>query len=162
MAKSLFSNPHHMAIVVRDMDKTIEYYQSLGMGPFVTAPPIEITRRTEHGRPITVGRSRIKEVIGNMGAVRLQLIQPVEGESMFQEFLDARGEGVHHYAFLVDDIEAEEARFGNMGVEILSSVRVKGGGGHIIINTAGTGGILIELIQAPLEWLEKCPPLPSE
>ena len=162
MVESLFSNPHHMAIVVRDMDKTVNYYQSLGMGPFVTAPPIAITKRLEYGKPVTTGGTRIKEVIGNMGAVRLQLIQPVEGKSMFQDFLDTRGEGVHHYAFLVDDIEEEEARFSKRGVEILSSVRVQGGGGHIIIDTAKTGGILIELIQAPPEWLAKCPPLPYE
>ena len=161
MVKTIFSNPHHMAIVVWDMDKTIEYYQSLGMGPFITAPPVEITKRMEYGRPIAVDKVRIKEVIGNMGAVRLQLIQPVGEESMFQEFLDTRGEGVHHYAFLLDDIEAEEARLSNRDIEILSSVRVRGGG-HIIINTAGTGGVLIELVQAQPGWLEKCPPLPSE
>ena len=162
MAKSPFGNPHHMAIVVRDMDKTISYYQSLGMGPFVTAPPIKITKRTDRGKTITSGGSKIKEVIGNMGMVRLQLIQPIEGKSIFQEFLDTKGEGVHHYAFLVDDIEKEEAKFVNKGFEILSSVRIEGGGGHIIINTAKTGGILIELIQSPPEWLKECPPLPSE
>jgi methylmalonyl-CoA/ethylmalonyl-CoA epimerase len=160
MTKSLFANPHHMAIVVKDADKTVKYYQSLGMGPFITAPPIEITKRTERGEPITSGSSKIKEVIGNMGMVRLQLIQPLEGKSIFQEFLDTKGEGVHHYAFLVDDIEKEEAKFVNKGVEILSSVRVQGGG-HIIINTGETGGVLIELVQAPPEWLVKCPPLPS-
>ena len=151
-----------VAIVVRDMDKTVNYYQSLGMGPFVTAPPIEITKRMERGKPVTAGGSRIREVIGNMGVVRLQLIQPIEGKTLFQEFLDTRGEGVHHYAFLVDDIEKQEAEFIDRGVEIVSSVRVQGGGGHIIIDTAKTGGILIELIQAPQEWLAKCPPLPSE
>lgn len=162
MVKSLYANPHHMAIVVRDMDKTVDYYQSLGMGPFVPAPPIQITKRTDRGKPIAPGSGKIKEVIGNMGMVRLQLIQPVEGESLFQEFLDTRGEGVHHYAFLVDDIEKEEARFVDKGVEILSSVRVQGGGGHIIINTSETGGVLIELIQAPPEWLIQCPPLSAE
>ena len=110
MAKSLFINPHHVAIVVRDMNKTANYYQSLGMGPFVTAPPIKIIERTDRGKLTTPGSSKIKEVIGNMGVIRLQLIQPIEGKSMFQEFLDTRGEGVHHYAFLVDDIEKEEAK----------------------------------------------------
>jgi len=57
--------------------------------------------------PINPGSSKIKEVIGNMGMVRLQLIQPIEGKSMFQEFLDTRSEDIHHYAFLVDDIEKE-------------------------------------------------------
>ena len=161
MVKSLFANPHHMAIVVRDMDKTVNYYQSFGMGPFITAPPIKITQKTDRGKSIAPNRVRIREVIGNMGVVRLQLIQPLDGESLFQEFLDTKGEGVHHYAFLVDDIEEEEAKFIEKGVEILSSVRVQGGGGHIIINTSEIGGVLIELIQAPPEWLAQCPPLSS-
>jgi methylmalonyl-CoA/ethylmalonyl-CoA epimerase len=155
MAKSLFANPHHMAIVVRDIDKAINYYQSLGMGPFVTPPPIDIKKRIDHGKAAVSGGSKIKEAIGDMGTVRLQLIQPVEGKSIYQEFLDNKGEGVHHYAFLVDDIEKEEARFIDKGVEILSSVRLQGGGGHIIINTAIIGGILIELMQPPAEWLKR-------
>ena len=80
---------------------------------------------------------------------------------MFQEFLENKGEGVHHYAFFVDDIEKVEADFVKKGVVILSSVRVQGGGGHIIIDTAKTGGILMELMQPPADWLNKLPPLPT-
>jgi len=155
MVKSWYANPQHMAIIVRDIDKAIDYYQSLGMGPFVTPPPINIKKRTEHGKPTVAEGSKIREAIGDMGTVRLQLIQPVEGKSIYQEFLDSKGEGVHHYAFLVDDIEKVEAEFVGKGVEILSSVRLEGGGGHIILNTAITGGILIELMQPPAEWLQK-------
>jgi methylmalonyl-CoA/ethylmalonyl-CoA epimerase len=155
MAKSRYANPQHMAIVVRDIDKAIDYYQSLGMGPFVTPPAINIKKRTEHGKATAAAGSKIREAIGDMGPIRLQLIQPVAGQSIYQEFLDTKGEGVHHYAFIVDDIEKEEAEFINKGVEILSSVRLEGGGGHIIVNTAVTGGILIELMQPPAGWLQK-------
>jgi len=155
MAKSLYANPNHMAIIVRDIDKAINYYQSLGMGPFVTPPPVNIKKRTDHGKAAVSGGSKIKEAIGDMGTVRVQLIQPVEGKSIYQEFLDSKGEGVHHYAFIVDDIEKVEAEFVSKGVEILSSVRLEGGGGHIIVNTAVIGGILIELMQPPAEWLKR-------
>ena len=155
MAKSTFANPQHMAIVVRDIDKSIEYYQSLGMGPFKTPPPVNIKKRTESGKVDTSGAYKIREAVGDMGPIRLQLIQPIEGKSIYREFLDSKGEGVHHYAFVVDDIEKEEAEFTKKGVEILSSVRLEGGGGHIIINTAVMGGILIELMQPPAGWLKK-------
>jgi methylmalonyl-CoA/ethylmalonyl-CoA epimerase len=154
MEKSTYANPHHMAIVVRDIDKTIHFYQSLGMGPFVTPPPVNFKKRTYQGKTDNSSGAKIKEAIGNMGTVKLQLIQPIAGTSIYQDFLDTRGEGVHHYAFLVDDIEKEEASFTKQGVEILSSVRLEGGGGHIIINTAVIGGILIELMQPPAGWLK--------
>jgi methylmalonyl-CoA/ethylmalonyl-CoA epimerase len=160
MEKSAYANPHHMAIVVREIDKAINYYESLGMGPFVTPAPVNFAKIAYHGKSADTSRSRIKEVIGDMGSVRLQLIQPVEGQSIYQEFLDNKGEGVHHYAFLVDDIEKEEVRFISKGVEILSSVRLEGGGGHIILNTAVIGGILIELMQPPVEWLKRSGEVP--
>jgi methylmalonyl-CoA/ethylmalonyl-CoA epimerase len=159
MEKSLFANPHHMAIIVRDMDKSISYYKSLGMGPFEIAPPIKFISRTYCGQPVS-GSSQIREVIGYMGKVRLQLIQPLQGKSIFQEFLDTRGEGVHHYAFLVDNFEKVEAQFKKKGVEILSTVKVEGGGGHVIVDSAPTGGIYLEFIQSQQEWLEQCPPSP--
>jgi methylmalonyl-CoA/ethylmalonyl-CoA epimerase len=155
VAKSTFANPQHMAIVVRDIDKAIKYYESLGMGPFKTPPPVNIKKRTESGKVDTSGAYKIKEAVGDMGPIRLQLIQPFEGKSIYREFLESRGEGVHHYAFIVDDIEKEECEFINKGVEILSSVRLEGGGGHFIANTAIMGGILIELMQPPVGWLKK-------
>jgi methylmalonyl-CoA/ethylmalonyl-CoA epimerase len=155
MEKSLFANPQHTAIVVRDIAKTIKFYESLGMGPFVTPPPITIKKRTDHGKAGMSGATQIKEAIGDMGTVRVQLIQPIEGKSIYQEFLDNKGEGVHHFAFIVDDVDKEEARFVDKGIEILSSVRLEGGGGHIIVNTAVIGGILLELMQPPAGWLKK-------
>jgi methylmalonyl-CoA/ethylmalonyl-CoA epimerase len=159
MAKSLFTRPNHMGVVVRDLEKTVSYYESLGMGPFVKEQTITLTRRLYYGKPVDGSSGRNRALIGNMGAVRVQLLQP-EGKSMFQEFLDTRGEGVHHYAFQVDDIEEVEADFVKKGVEILSSVRVQGGGGHIIIDSGS--GILLELLQPPAEWLNKLPPLASQ
>ena len=162
MTTPLFARPNHMGIIVRDLEKTVSYYQSLGMGPFVQEQPVTLSRRLYYGKPVVSGSGKIKALIGNMGAVRVQLIQPVEGKSMFQEFLDTKGEGVHHYAFLVDDIEKVEGDFVKKGVEILSSVRIEGGGGHIILDTAKTGGILLELMQPTAEWLKKLPPLPTD
>jgi methylmalonyl-CoA/ethylmalonyl-CoA epimerase len=161
MEKSLFAKPHRMGIVVRDMDKTVRFYQSLDAGPFFPELPINMTKRFYHAKISPPGGSKVKAMIGNMGIIRLQLLQPVEGQSMFQEFLDERGEGVHHYAFLVDDIEKVEAALIKKGTRILSSARLAGGGGHVIIDSAKIGGIFIEFMQPPVEWLEGFPPLLS-
>ncbi len=160
MEKSLFANPHHMGIVVRDMEKTIRFYQSLGMGPFVPEPPVRMIKKLYRDELSTPTTGKVKVLIGYMGSIRLQLVQPIEGQSMFQEFLDAKGEGVHHYAFLVDDIEKVEGDLVKKETKILSSARIEGGGGHVIIDSAKIGGILIELMQPPAGWLESLPPLP--
>jgi methylmalonyl-CoA/ethylmalonyl-CoA epimerase len=103
---------------------------------------------------------RVKAVVGNMGQIRLQIIQPLEGQSMFREFLESRGEGVHHYAFLVDDIDTVESGLVKQGVKILSRARLESGGGHVIVDSSEFGGIFIELMQPPAEWLAGFPPLP--
>ena len=152
MEKSMYGKPQHMAIVVRDIDKAIKFYESIGMGPFKVPPPVNIKKRTESGKTDTSGAYKIREAVGDMGPIRVQLIQPLEGKSVYREFLESKGEGVHHYAFIVEDIEKAEAEFVKKGVEILSSVRLEGGGGHFIANTGVVGGILIELMQPPEGW----------
>jgi methylmalonyl-CoA/ethylmalonyl-CoA epimerase len=159
MTTSLFSTMHHICIVVRDMDKAVDYYHSMGAGPFSLTTPIDIVKRKVHGKEVPVPNWKIKDFFGKMGNVWINLLQPIEGDSIFQEFLDTRGEGIHHFAFLVDDVEKEEAEFVEKGFKVLSSVRLINGCGHSIMDTAETGGIYIEVLQAPAEWIKLYPPL---
>jgi methylmalonyl-CoA/ethylmalonyl-CoA epimerase len=146
---STFSKFHHVALVVRDMDKAIAHYQSLGIGPF-RAPPVEPTSIKLYGKPIPTDYFTRKETLGKMGPINLQLVQPGEEESTWKEFLETKGEGVHHLGFFVDDIEKEEAEFAEKGFEIIISSRFKGGGGAAYIDIGKeVGGIIIELIQSP-------------
>ena len=71
------------------------------------------------------------------------------GESPWQEFLDTKGEGVHHLGCIVDDIEKEEAGLKEKGIEIILTSRFKGGGGSCYADISQLGGILVELIQRP-------------
>jgi len=147
--KSIFSNLHHVALVVRDMDKAIAHYQSLGIGPF-EAPPVKAVSIKLYGKPIPTDYFTRKELMGPMGLINLQLIQPGKEESTWKEFLETRGEGVHHLGFFVDDIDKVEAEFAAKGFEIVISSRFQGGGGAAYIDIGKeTGGIMLELIQPP-------------
>ena len=159
MTTSLFSTMHHICIVVRDMDKAVEHYHSMGAGPFSRTTPIDIAKRTVRGKDVPVPNWKIGDFFGKMGNVWINLLQPIEGNSIFQEFLDTRGEGIHHFAFLVDDVDKEEAELVKKGFEVLASVRLRNGCGHSIMDTTGTGGIYIEILQAPAEWIKLYPPL---
>jgi methylmalonyl-CoA/ethylmalonyl-CoA epimerase len=143
---SMFSNFHHVSLVVKDMDKAIAHFKTLGIGPFIE-PPVKPIKEIWHGKPIPVGS--LREVLGKMGEVWFQLCQPLGGDSPWQEFLDTKGEGVHHIALIVDDIEKAEAELTKKGIEIAHSARFEGGGGSCLADISKIGGILLEFIQRP-------------
>lgn len=143
---SLFSNFHHVSLVVKDMKKAMTYFQSLGIGPFIE-PPVKPTKEMWQGKPIPVGS--LKEVLGGMGEVWFQLCQPLRKDTPWQRFLDTKGEGVHHIGFVVDDIEAAEAELTEKGIEIVHSARFEKGGGGCLADISKIGGILVEFIERP-------------
>jgi methylmalonyl-CoA epimerase len=135
---------HHIGVVVKDLDKAIEYLTSLGIGPFESPePPSSGTEMQVLGKPIDC---ELKGSMAKVGQLKIELLQPVGGESHFSEFLSKRGDGVHHIGFVVDDIEEEIAKFNSKGVKILTGGKWSGGG-FVHLETDEVGGIIIELMQ---------------
>ena len=70
--KSPFTRVAHIGVVVRDMDKAIAYYQSLGIGPFEPFKSIVAIERKMLGKPekqkLKRGYERAKEILKNAGA----------------------------------------------------------------------------------------------
>ena len=128
MEKSMFDGFHHVALVVKDMDEAQAYYSDLGIGPFM-APPVQAIKEIYRGKEIPVGSFKRREVLGKMGMSMLQLCQPLGGNSPWQEFLHAHGEGVHHVGCMLDDIEMQEVLLWEKGIEIIMSTRFHGSGG---------------------------------
>jgi hypothetical protein len=98
-----------VALVVEDLPVVMEsYWNILGIGPwnvYVWEPPMAY-ERNYHGRPAW-GREKI--AIAQVGGVQLELIQPIDGNSIYSDHLVKRGEGLHHIQLLVDDVhEATE------------------------------------------------------
>jgi len=144
VGETTFSKLTHVGIVVRDMDRTVESLASLGIGPFeLQQPGAPLTEALFRGKP---ARWKTKRGTARIGQVELELLQPVEGESAAKEFLDSRGEGVHHIGFAVDDLNKEVARLVKQRAKVLMSGRWAGGG-FAYIEPAVSGGIVIELIQ---------------
>lgn len=67
------------------------------------------------------------------------------------KFMAKRGPGVHHIAFRVDDLRAELARLKGLGIQLIDQEPRKGAEGKLIafLHPKETGGVLIELCQAP-------------
>ena len=124
-----------IGVVVRDVEKAIEYYSKFGLGPFQV---VEIAGE--------VGSKMVKAKLAfaQMGQVQLELIEIVEGETIHTEFLKKRGEGLHHLGFFVEDLEKEVDRWKKQGVGVLQAIE----GFFAYMDTAKIGGVILELISA--------------
>jgi catechol 2,3-dioxygenase-like lactoylglutathione lyase family enzyme len=132
-----------IGIVVKDMDKTIEYYEKvLGLGPFVR-PDITYKEKHYYGEQV---HSEWLMGFCSLGSVELEMIQPITGPTIYHDFLKEKGEGLHHLGFDVKDIERKLILCEEMGIKI-----IQGGQGATsrfeYLDTEGIGGVIFELIQ---------------
>jgi catechol 2,3-dioxygenase-like lactoylglutathione lyase family enzyme len=123
-AKVTVSNIAQIAIVVKDVQAVAEnYWNILGIGPwdvYEWDTPL-VHDRTYHGKPVWA-RERLAKA--QVGALELELVQPVEGDSVYQDFLVERGEGLHHLKFVVDNVDETEGILARQG---FSNIQ----GGHV-------------------------------
>ena len=137
-----------IGIVVRDLGKAIEYYTSLGLGPFAV--------RTAYHPSATVRGKRVsyqvKIATSQQGPVEMELVEYQKGVTIHEEFLREKGEGLHHIRFRVPDLEATVDRFVQKGIEILQEDKLVGGGGIAYLDTGKVGGVIMEISQPPKDW----------
>jgi len=144
--KSPFSKIDHVGVIVSDIDKVVEYYQSLGIGPFERLN-LNVVEMKVWGKPAE--DVKLKVQVAQMGQVQFELIQPIAGESPMMEFLQTKGEGISHLGFFVDDIDKEVAKLVEKGLKVTFSIKFLPSGGAAYLETDKIGGITLELIQFP-------------
>ena len=114
---------NQVAIVVNDLEKTaMNYWNVLGIGPWMVfdwEAPLVYDRKY-HGRP---AEAREKIALTQVGDVQLELVQPVEGPSIYKDWLDEHGESIHHINFIVDDVDESAAILTGLGFESIQSGR---------------------------------------
>jgi len=84
-----------------------------------------------------------------VGETRLELLEPTSEKSEISSFLEKRGEGIHHLAFLVEGIEDIIKKAKEGGFKPLSDEPQIGAGGRKVafLHPKTTGGVLIELVE---------------
>ena len=125
----------HLGIAVRSIDRALEFYQKqLGL--------------SVDGRE-TVEHEKVHVAMLPLDGSRIELLEPTEADSPVGKFLDKRGEGLHHVALKVPDLNAAVERLRASGARLLNEPRA-GAGGHlyVFVHPASAGGVLLELIQA--------------
>jgi len=134
-----------VAIVVRDVEATAKAWADLlgvDTPQWKLSGPREETNACYRGEP-TDGRAKL--AFFHMDNLSIELIEPVGGPSTWQEFLDAHGDGIHHIAFRVGDMDGHVAMFETKGMPLQQSGDFKGGCYRYIDSTAKLGAI-VELL----------------
>jgi len=145
----IFGKPHHICIVVKDIEKTKSYYESIGIGPWVDYPPlVEYTKLNVIDER---GFFDTRFVYTHIGNLQLQLAQPGEGRTIYKDFLETTGEGVFHIGFEVDDIESAEKQLTEAEMKVLASGRRDDGSGFSYLDTREDAGVTLLVRQTKIE-----------
>lgn len=138
-----------VAIVCRDIDATSRRWAAvLGVDP----PQIQTTKPGHEVKVMFRGHpsdGRAKLAFIKLGQVTLELIQPLGGDTSWQEFLDKNGEGVQHIAFQVTDLDKTVKAFGEDGIAVLHQGRYDSdNGSYTYIDSAKVLGVTLELLHS--------------
>lgn len=127
-------NLDHVGIAVKDLQKAVQLYESLGL---------QATHRE------TVAAQKVHTVTLPIGDTKLELLEPTTEESAVAKFLQSRGEGVHHLAMQVDNLEEKLSELKILGIRLIDETPRIGIGGTKVafIHPQSTLGTLIELVE---------------
>lgn len=129
----------HVGVAVADLDQAIAYYQRV-----FGLRCAHVETNAEQG----VREAMLVAAAGSAGG-SLQLLAPVAADSPIAAFLDRRGPGMHHVAYVVADVVASSAALRERGVRLLYDQPRRGTAGSQInfVHPKDAGGVLIELVQ---------------
>ncbi|TBW25819.1 methylmalonyl-CoA epimerase [Gramella sp. KN1008] len=125
----------HIGIAVKDLEAANRTYEAvLGAGHYKTE---------------TVDSEGVSTSFFKIGESKIELLAATNPESPIAKFIEKRGEGIHHMAFYVDDIQAEIERLKGEGFRLLNDQPKKGADNKIVafMHPKDANGVLVELCQ---------------
>ena len=125
----------HIGIAVKNLEKSNQLFASLFGEP--------------HYKVEEVASENVKTSFFKSGPNKIELLQATSSESAIAKFIDKKGEGIHHIAFAVNDINAEIKRLQKEGFIVLNEEPKKGADNKLVafLHPKSTNGVLIELCQ---------------
>jgi methylmalonyl-CoA epimerase len=128
----------HIGVAVRDLDGAIGFYRDV----------LGLKLEGIH----VLAERRVRVAFFSVGSeTRIELLEPLDNESTIAKFLASRGEGIHHLAVKVEDIEAVLEKFKQKGLTLIDEKPKVGAEGKKIafVHPKSTKGVLLELCQGP-------------
>ncbi|MDP9877496.1 catechol 2,3-dioxygenase-like lactoylglutathione lyase family enzyme [Variovorax boronicumulans] len=141
--KQFFKTLHHVCIVVHDLDKTVDYYEQLGVGPWFDYP--KAGPYVEFDVPNRAASDAMRYKCVDLDNVQIQICQPSELDSPQRRFLDQHGEGVYHLGFEVADRDAAEAAARALGIGVTARGARADGSGFAYFDTRAQAGVVLEV-----------------
>ena len=149
--KDTFRECLQVGVVVRDMERSIKYLSEIfGIGPFrvIEWPPKDRTniQKRYYDEP---GNFTARMAFTALGPIELELIQPLDGESIWADFLDEHGEGIHHIRFNTTDHEAVIGYLAEQGIRVAQlGSGLRPGTVWVNFDTQSKVGFTIEIMKA--------------
>jgi methylmalonyl-CoA/ethylmalonyl-CoA epimerase len=125
----------HIGIAVKDLEQAIRLYkEAFGIEP-------SLVYESEY--------TKAKIAFFPIGQTRIELIQPINPESVMGKFLEKRGEGVHHISYKVKDVDKSLSELEMKGIQLIDrkARKVRDNEKVAFLNPKSTNGVLMELIQ---------------
>ncbi len=130
-----FNKVEHIGIAVKDLDAANEVYtQLLGVAPY---------------KQELVESEHVMTSFFQVGETKIELLAATAPESAIARFIEKRGEGIHHTAYGVDDIEAAMREAEEKGFRLLNEKPKRGADNMLVcfIHPKSCNGVLVELCQ---------------
>lgn len=113
---------HQIAFVVKDLAAAERFFtEQMGVPRFFRFNDVQVHEAVYRGGP---GDFHMHLALGYAGDSQIELIQHLSGRSIYKEFLDKRGEGLHHLGFIVPDHEKVIVDFTANGFPVIQSGRI--------------------------------------
>ncbi len=125
----------HLGIAVRDIDRANELYEKL-----LGVPPYK--QEVVESESVTTSFFAVRES-------KIELLASTDEDGPIGKFISKKGEGIHHIAFDVDNIEVELERLEKEGFQLINKTPKKGADNKLVafVHPKSTQGVLIELCQ---------------
>lgn len=130
----------HIGIAVKDLNSSIAIYEKL--------------LNTDCYKTEQVASESVSTAFFKTGDNKVELLQATAPDSAIAKFIEKKGEGIHHIAFLVDDILAEMERLHKEGFVLLNESPKKGADNKMVcfVHPKDTNAVLIEICQE-IKWI---------
>ena len=128
-------NTEHIGIAVKDLVISVPLFASL--------------LNTACYKTETVAGENVNTAFFKVGETKIELLESSTPDGIIAKFIEKKGEGIHHIAFEVRNIEAEMERLKNQGFILLNEKPKLGADNKLVcfLHPKGTNGVLVELCQ---------------
>ncbi len=125
----------HLGIAVKNLEQSMPLFEQLLNTPCYKTEMVE--------------SEGVNTAFFQAGDSKIELLEATKEQSPIAKFIEKKGEGIHHIAFEVENIEAEMKRLAALGFELLNETPKKGADNKLVcfLHPKTTNSVLVELCQ---------------